>query len=375
MLRRVVILADDSAHWRIAGLRQLERLAREINELGAAGGKTITIFIRWSPNLPPSARFPPKPGRLSHVEFETAPPQSADLLLSSRIFLYRNSSSRLEAAAKPFPHPSQDFAQSMAAVRAAWQNPNATEGWEYLEDAAQVARCEKRFLRGSGKSQDGLVSRFINRPISRAISRLLLHTPVTPSAWTLSIFLLPFAGATFLARGGYASVVVGLLFFQLYSILDGCDGEIARAKYLESPRGRQLDTWCDVIGSLLLVVGLGYGLSRAADQQSFYFIASIFVAILIVTNELLLLSLTDKGPIPGKIDGALYPRHQRMFEGSGVFFFGERFAGWLIQLTKRDVAILAFVLLALIGQPAWILHLSGTVAAISSLLALKSRLR
>jgi hypothetical protein len=78
MLRRVLILADDSAHWRIAGLRQLERLAREIDELGAARGETITIFIRWSPNLPPSARFLPKLGQLSHVEFEAAPPQSAD---------------------------------------------------------------------------------------------------------------------------------------------------------------------------------------------------------------------------------------------------------------------------------------------------------
>ena len=219
------------------------------------------------------------------------------------------------------------------------------------------------------------MSRFINRPISRAISRLLLHTPITPSVWTLSIFLLPLAGAAFLARGGYASVIVGLLFFQLYSILDGCDGEIARAKYLESPHGRQLDTWCDVIGSLLLVVGLGYGLSRAAEQKSFYFIESIFVAIFILINELLLLFPSDESQIPEKLNGALYPRHQRMFGGSGLFFFGERFAGWLIQLTKRDVAILAFVLLALVGQPAWILHLSGTVAAISSLLALKSRLR
>lgn len=375
MWRRVVILADDSAHWKIAGLRQLDRLALEINQLAVARDEIISISILWSPELPAGARFLPKSPQLTHVQFEAAPSHFDDLLLSSRIFLYRNSMSRLAAAIKPRPDLPQDFAKLMAEVRDAWQNTNTAEGWEYLEDSAQIAGCEKRFLHASGKSQDGLVSRFVNRPISRALSRLLLKTPVTPSAWTLSIFVLPLVGAAFLARGSYASLIVGLLFFQLYSILDGCDGEIARAKYLESPRGGQLDTWCDVIGSLLLVVGLGYGLSDALTQGSFYLFESIFVAILIITNELLLHSSLSSNEIPDKTGGALYPRHRRMFDSSGLLIFGERFAGWLIQLTKRDVAILFFLVLTIAGQPAWILHLSGAVAAISSILALKSHFR
>ena len=56
-------------------------------------------------------------------------------------------------------------------------------------------------------------------------------------------------------------MIAGLIAFKFYSILDGCDGEIARAKYLESPRGRALDTWCDTVGNLLMVLSLGYGLS------------------------------------------------------------------------------------------------------------------
>ena len=118
-----------------------------------------------------------------------------------------------------------------------------------------------------------------------------------------------------------------------------------------------------------MILGLGWGLSRQTPSATFYFIESIIVAILIVTNELL---LALPASLPVATDSALYPRHQRMIESSGLLFFGKRFAGWLIQLTKRDVAILAFLLLALAGQPAWILHLSGVVAAISSLLALKS---
>ena len=45
----------------------------------------------------------------------------------------------------------------------------------------------------------------------------------------------------------------------------------------------------------------------------------------------------------------------------------------LIQLTKRDVAVLSFVLLALIGMPALILHLLLVVTAVTLAFALKSR--
>ncbi|MBA3651217.1 MAG: hypothetical protein H0W66_07000 [Chthoniobacterales bacterium] len=64
-----------------------------------------------------------------------------------------------------------------------------------------------------------------------------------------------------------------------------------------------------------------------------------------------------------------------MFEHSGLQLLGENASGWLIQLTKRDSALVFFLVLALLGQPAWILHLLGAVAAISSVLALQSIVR
>jgi phosphatidylglycerophosphate synthase len=366
MARRVVILADESASWKIAGLRQLERVALE----ATIYDKATELCILWRPDLPPEERFRPQHPRLSHVEITTGPPASADLLLSTHLFLDRGTvPSQLPAGLK-FGHNFQrKFAELADEVRTIWQSARPNDRWEYLENYAQSKACEKRFLRGRGKSQDGLVSRFINRPISRSISRLLLKTPITPSAWTLAIFALPLIGAAFLARGNYVSVVAGLLVFQIYSILDGCDGEIARAKYLESRRGSQLDGWCDTLGNLLLVVSLGYGLSLQLENGSFYFIEGIIVAILIVANELL---LSIPVPTADESDSPLYPRHQAMVQRSGLLFFGERFVWWLMQLTKHDVALLAFLLLAIVNHAASILHLLGVVAAISSLLALKS---
>lgn len=54
-----------------------------------------------------------------------------------------------------------------------------------------------------------------------------------------------------------------------------------------------------------------------------------------------------------------------MIGHSGLLNLGERSVWWLFQLTKRDMAVLVFLILALLGLPGWILHLWTTVAAAS----------
>src|ERR1700747_1799241 len=130
------------------------------------------------------------------------------------------------------------------------------------------------------KPQDGFVSRFLNRPISRRITRFLVKFPIHPNAWTISIFVLPLIACAFLVRGNYVSIVIGAAIFQAFSILDGCDGEIARAKNLESKFGERLDSFCDFLASLVYVVALGLGLHHSAE--------GVLCAGLITANEWLL---------------------------------------------------------------------------------------
>src|SRR5207249_12280358 len=129
------------------------------------------------------------------------------------------------------------------------------------------------------KPQDGFVSRFLNRPISRRILRFLLKFPIHPNWWTISIFVLPLIACVFLVRGDYVSIVIGAAIFQVFSILDGCDGEIARAKNLESKFGERLDNFCDFLASLLYVLTLGLGLRRVTE--------GIICAVLITAKALL----------------------------------------------------------------------------------------
>jgi hypothetical protein len=58
-----------------------------------------------------------------------------------------------------------------------------------------------------------------------------------------------------------------------------------------------------------------------------------------------------------------------MIEHSGLLNLGEQFAWWLFQLTKRDMAVFVFLVLALLGLADWILHLWTTVAAVSLVLS------
>jgi CDP-L-myo-inositol myo-inositolphosphotransferase len=95
----------------------------------------------------------------------------------------------------------------------------------------------------------------LNRPVSRLVTRLLLRFPTTPNGWTLLIFAIPIVASLILLHGTYWALLWGLVLFQIFSVLDGCDGEIARAKFLESERGRRLDDLFDILSNILLVVG------------------------------------------------------------------------------------------------------------------------
>jgi CDP-L-myo-inositol myo-inositolphosphotransferase len=209
------------------------------------------------------------------------------------------------------------------------------------------------------KPQDGFVSRFLNRPISSRVTRLLVKFPIHPSAFTTSIFVFPVAAGVFLLRGDYVSVLIGATIFQVFSILDGCDGEIARAKNLESKFGERLDNICDFLGSLIYVLALGSGLH--------HFTEGVVCALLITTNELVLRWGTGAKRVASEdFHESFYARHHGMIGHSGLLDLGERFVWWLFQLTKRDVAIFVFLLLALLNLAPWILHL-WTLAAGASL--------
>ncbi|GAH65166.1 unnamed protein product, partial [marine sediment metagenome] len=60
----------------------------------------------------------------------------------------------------------------------------------------------------------------------------------------------------FVLKGGYATLLSGAILAQIASIIDGCDGEIARLKYQSTAFGGWFDAVLDRYADAFLLFGL-----------------------------------------------------------------------------------------------------------------------
>jgi hypothetical protein len=109
----------------------------------------------------------------------------------------------------------------------------------------------------------GLVARVINKKISFRLTRyLLVHLPFTPNMITLFAGLVGLYGAVLISTGTYEHILMGFLLAQAQSILDGCDGELARVRFQQTSIGEWLDTIVDDVLNIALVLAIGVALWR-----------------------------------------------------------------------------------------------------------------
>jgi hypothetical protein len=360
---RVVLLADESAHYSIAGLTQLDRLLRTLEECFAPrllAGSAPEVVVWWKS----SGLVEQRQTRLAVTHRAAREPlgpaqSGATLLLSTNAIFRRGVLVRLLDA------PEQCGALARLgydAFPADWEslhervNPRHSDAHAWIVHGPdEVPEVERQVLRSTGKPSDGLVSRLLNRPVSRLVSRLLVGTRVTPNQISLVVLAVLAVSLWTLARGSASGFVIGMLLFHLASVLDGCDGEIARAKFLESPRGALLDTSVDLLGNFLLPFAIGLGLSRselvAPELRNGYLLEGI---------------LTSAGVALGVAALArARPSHARSdfndFGSSVIDRFGV--PRWLTatlqaiaNLLRRDSYVVVFVVLAVLDAPEWILH-------------------
>ncbi|MCY4582704.1 MAG: CDP-alcohol phosphatidyltransferase family protein [Chloroflexi bacterium] len=100
---------------------------------------------------------------------------------------------------------------------------------------------------------DGLVSRYLNRHISRPIARLLARTPVTPNQVTV-FSLAVTTGALVAFAAGYP--ILGGLLAQAGSVVDGVDGDLARLADRGTRFGSFFDAVVDRYADALVLLGL-----------------------------------------------------------------------------------------------------------------------
>jgi phosphatidylglycerophosphate synthase len=130
-------------------------------------------------------------------------------------------------------------------------------------DAEGRRKAEDLLLISLIKATDGLISRSINRRISLRVTRSVLETSLTPNQMTGVAAIFGLASILVVAWGGAAWFVTGAVLLQLQSILDGCDGEISRLKYIRSRLGEWLDQVADDMVNLGFFVATGWALHQS----------------------------------------------------------------------------------------------------------------
>ncbi|MFQ5661576.1 MAG: NTP transferase domain-containing protein [Gammaproteobacteria bacterium] len=151
--------------------------------------------------------------------------------------------------------------------------------WIDVDHPAAFRMAEKALLnRLRNKPNDGPVSRYLNRPISMLFSRHLAKFDITPNQISLFSFLCSLLAAGLFALGGYPALLLGGVLAQFASIIDGCDGEVARLKYQSSDFGGWFDAVLDRYADAFLLFGLTWHL--LAVEASGWVLFTGFMAII-----------------------------------------------------------------------------------------------
>lgn len=149
--------------------------------------------------------------------------------------------------------------------------------WEDVDTPGALRTARAKLCSSLAGHDNGIVSRFLNRRLSLPLSLLAIRARLTPNVVSLVSFLMA-VGAGVAFSFGY--LIAGAIATQVSSIVDGSDGEVARARFMATSRGGVLDSILDRVGDVFILGGAGYYLLQGTRQpwETLIVIAAIGVA-------------------------------------------------------------------------------------------------
>lgn len=234
-----------------------------------------------------------------------------------------------------------------------WNAAMAEESATGIIDIPALRLQAKSIIAATGKAGDGIVSRHINRPISQAITRVVLRF-VSARPWhaTCAAGLTGVLMFAVLMMGGGTGLIIGAILFQLASIIDGVDGEMARATFRASDRGAMMDSITDAATNLGFIGGVSYNLYRGGAVEASLAGATGFAFLALGSGILALQSRQDGGAFTFD---ALKTRFREK---------PSRLKQWLTYITMRDFYALAACIGIVVGgaQPLLYVFAGVTIA-------------
>jgi phosphatidylglycerophosphate synthase len=236
-------------------------------------------------------------------------------------------------------------------------------------DAARAA--ERALLQSLRKPADGPVSRRLNRHVSIAITRYLLRAPITPNQVTIACSLLGFLGMWLVLQATWATIAAGGVLLQIASIVDGCDGEIARLKFKHSRSGAFLDHFADDLSTVGYGLACGWVAAAATGHAVFWWLG-IAAAIGFTIYDIVLVRATaPAGKTPFDFRWWFQREDAYLKEALAK---KPSLAGRVTEVFhatgRRDVLCFAWMWLAIANLPAAIAVWAAVIAAVHGGLAI-----
>ncbi len=350
-LPAIIFCEAESATQRVAGLCVLDRLLVAAHRANAS---KITVV-----STTPLPKLKRAPALGITFQITAQPPQinASTLVLSTGALVQANDLKRVieqrgrlvQSDGTPLPVGVLDSisADPLDAQLAKLPTLTATGVAALISDSTSAAHATRRLWTSLTSAADGLVDKYFNRPLGRALfSKWLIYTPISPNQVSVAATLIGLLSAACFAIGDANAAIWGAVLLQLSAMVDCVDGDLARVLFKESPLGKWLDIAGDQVVHIGVFVCIGVGLYRAGSAAPVLPLAAS-AAIGVVISFIIVMR------------GLIRPESQR----------NSRLQKLIDATTNRDFSVLLLIL-AFVGKLEWFLWLTAIGVHVFWVLAL-----
>ncbi len=141
--------------------------------------------------------------------------------------------------------------------------------------------CQPVSVTGRSNAEHWVADLYLRR-VSPYLTRLLLKTPITANGVTYLMIITGVSISLALQISGITGLLLAFLLSQLQMLWDCCDGEIARWREMQSPKGVFLDRVGHYLTESFIPIALAYRIGK--DNYELLFLAAL-LSVFILLNK------------------------------------------------------------------------------------------
>ena len=143
--------------------------------------------------------------------------------------------------------------------------------------------CQPPSVTGRSNAEHWVADLYLRR-LSPYLTRLLLKTPITANGVTYLMILTGISISLSLQIPGFIGLVIAFLLSQLQMLWDCCDGEIARWRETQSPKGVFLDRVGHYLTESFIPIALAWRITEGNSDYELLFIGAL-ISIFVLLNK------------------------------------------------------------------------------------------